>query len=328
LALISRRSALRLTYLAVGFAAILVAFELLGLNPVSLVNAALYAMTPLALAAIGEAVNEKAGIVNIGIDGILLLGAAVGVYGAEIGGNGYVGLLVGLALGAAVGFAHGVISMYLRADQVIAGMGVNLFAYGFVPYMLMAVWAFPGIHIPPADVLVPSYVLGGFRFSDVTVLAIALGVASHVMLYRTPLGLRIRSAGEAPEALDVAGIRVDVVRIAMSTFGGALAGLGGAFMSLVWFGGVVKEISAGRGFIALACVVASGLEPLLALGFAFLFGFTEGLAYTIAITPGVKEAVPYHLVLMIPYIVTLVVVTIFIGKRRFPRAVGRPYIKE
>lgn len=318
----------KIVYLAIGFAVILVALEVLGLSPAALVNAALFAMTPLALAAIGEAVNEKAGIVNIGIDGILLLAAAIGVYGAEIAGNGYIGLLFGLGIGALVGFIHGVISVYLKADQIIAGMGINLFAYGFVPYMLMAVWAFPGIHIPPREVLVPVYIVADFRISDITIIAILLAIIWHTILYKTPLGLRIRAAGEAPEALDVAGVRIDLLRIAMSTFGGALAGLGGAFMSLVWFGGIVKEISAGRGFIALACVVASGLEPLLALGFAFLFGFTEGLAYTIAVTPGVKEVVPYHLVLMIPYIVTLIVVTIFIGKRRFPKAIGVPYSRE
>ncbi len=319
---------LRNIYFLAAIIAILVALYFLGLNPVALINTALFAMTPLALAAIGESMNQKAGTVNIGIDGILLLAAAVGVYGAEVFGNGYAGLLVGASIGAFVGLVHGVISVYLKADQVIAGMGINLFAYGFVPYMLMAVWAFPGIHIPPREVLAPSHVVMGFRFSDVTVFAIVIGIVSHIILYRTALGLRIRAAGEAPEALDVAGVRIDLLRIAMSTFGGALAGLGGAFMSLSWFGGIVKEISAGRGFIALACVVASGLEPLLALGFAFLFGFTEGLAYTIAVTPGVKEVVPYHLVLMIPYIVTLAVVTIFIGKRRFPRAVGRPYSRE
>ncbi len=320
---------LRILYLAIGFAVILIILEILGLNPVSIVDAALFAMTPLALAAIGEAINEKGGVVNIGIDGILLLTATVGVYGAEVFGNGYMGLLTGLFIGAAVGFFHGLLSVYLKADQIIAGMGFNLFAYGFVPYMLMAVWAFPGIHIPPPEVLVPTrIVIGAFKVSEITLFAIFLGILMHIVLYRTPLGLRIRAAGEAPEALDVAGIRVHLLRLSLSTFGGALAGLGGAFMSLVWFGGVVKEISAGRGFIALACLVAGGLEPLLTLGFAFLFGFAEGLAYTVAVTPGVKEVVPYHLVLMIPYIVTLVTVTIFIGRKRFPKAVGRPYIKE
>ncbi len=323
-----RSKVMRIIYLVIGFTAVLIAIRTVGLHPLPVIDAALFAMTPLALTAIGEVLNERAGTVNVGIDGILLLSAAVGVYGAEVFNNGYMGLLTGLALGALVGLIHGIISVYLRADQVIAGMGVNLFAYGFVPYMLMAVWRFPGIHIPPPNVLVPTPSIGSFRISEVTIIAIILAFAAHFIIYKTPLGLRIRAAGEAPEALDVAGIRVDMVRLIFCTIGGALAGLGGAFMSLAWFGGIVKEISAGRGFIALACVVASGLEPLLALGFAFLFGFTESLAYTIAVTPGVKEVVPYHLVLMIPYIVTLIVVTLFIGRKRFPRALGVPYVKE
>lgn len=323
-----KQSWLRIAFLIIGFAIILLVLEFLGLNPVSIVDAALFAMTPLALAAVGEAVNEKAGVVNIGIEGILLISSAVGVYGAELAGNGYVGLLFGFAVGALLGFIHGFISAYLKADQIIAGIGVNLFAYGFVPYMLMALWAFPGIHIPPKEVLVPVSSMYGFKVSEITILAVLLAFAFHAILYKTPIGLRIRAAGEAPEALDVAGARIYLLRVVTSTIGGALAGLGGAFMSLVWFGGIVKEISAGRGFIALACVVASGLEPLLSLGFAFLFGFAEGLAYTVAVTPGVKEVVPYHLVLMTPYIVTLVVVAIFIGKRRFPKAVGIPYSRE
>ncbi len=320
---------MRLIYLVIGFAIFFVILKLVGLKPVSIIDAGLFAMTPLALAAIGEVLNEKAGTVNIGLDGILLLSATIGVYGAEVFNNGYMGLLTGLAVGGLVGLILGLISVYLRADQIIAGMGINMFAYGFVPYMLLAVWGMPGIHIPPSNVLVPTPTIGpSFRISEITIITILLAFIAHFIIYKTPIGLRIRAAGEAPEALDVAGIRVDIIRVVFCTIGGALAGLGGAFMSLAWFGGIVKELSAGRGFIALACVVASGLEPLLALGFAFLFGFTESLAYSIAITPGVKQVVPYHLVLMIPYIVTLVIVTIFIGRKRFPRALGIPYVKE
>ncbi len=299
-----------------------------GLNPGALIEAGLLAMTPLALAAIGECINEKAGVVNIGLEGILLITAVAGVYGAELAGNGYVGLLVGMIVGALIGFLFGLASVYGRADQIVAGIGINVFAVGFVPYVIMALWAFPGIHIPPKEVLVPLISTPLMRISAITILTIILGILLHYMLHRTPLGLRIKAAGEMPMALDVAGVRVDYVRIFTVTLGGALTGLGGAFMPLAWFGGIVKEISAGRGFIALACVVSSGLEPLLALAFAFLFGFAEGLAYTVAVTPGVKEAVPYHLVLMIPYIVTLLVVTIFIGGRRFPRAMATPYVRE
>ena len=166
------------------------------------------------------------------------------------------------------------------------------------------------------------------RLSPVTIVAVVIAVLAHILLHKTVLGFRIRAAGEKPEAADVAGVRVDLIRILTSTLGGALCGLGGAFMPLGWFGGIVKEISAGRGFIALACVVFSGLEPLLALAAAFIFGFAEGFGYSVAITPGVKEVIPFYFVNMLPYITTLLVVTLVIGRRRFPAASGQPYTRE
>ena len=302
--------------------------EMAGLKPISLLEAALLAMTPLVLAAVGECVNEKAGVINIGLEGILLITATVGVWGAELFGNGIMGLLVGMVAGALIGFLFGLVSVYGRADQVVAGMGINIFALGFVPYLLMAIWAFPGIHMFPRKLMVrPVYTFFG-RLSPVTIVAIVLTVLAHIFLHKTVLGFRIRAAGEKPEAADVAGVRIDRVRIFTATLGGALCGLGGAFLPLAWFGGVTKEMAAGRGFIALACVVFAGLEPLLALVAAFIFGFTEGFGYAVAVTPGVKEVIPFYFVNMIPYITTLLVVALFIGRRRFPAASGQPYTRE
>lgn len=326
------RKILRILAVVSVFSVILLLLGFAGLSPQSLVEAALLAMTPLALAAVGESLNEKGGISNIGIDGILLITSTIAVFGAEELGSGYAGMLVGAATGGLLGFIHGLLSTYARANQIVAGIGLNIFAYGFVPYFLMAAWGFPGIRVPPKEVLVPlrmiSFPGASLRVSEFSLLAVVFAFAAHFVLYATPIGLRIRACGESPEAVDVAGIGVYSLRISLSIVGGALAGLGGAFMSLAWFGGVVKEISAGRGFIALACVVASGLEPLLSLGFAFLFGFSEALAYAVAVTPGIKEVVPYHLVLSIPYIVTLAIVSAFIGRRRFPKALGMPYVKD
>jgi len=302
--------------------------EMAGLKPISLLEAALLAMTPLVLAAVGECVNEKAGVINIGLEGILLITATVGVWGAELFGNGIMGLLVGMVAGALIGFLFGLVSVYGRADQVVAGMGINIFALGFVPYLLMAIWAFPGIHMFSRELMVrPLYTFFG-RLSPVTIAAVVLTILAHIFLHKTVLGFRIRAAGEKPEAADVAGVRIDRVRIFTATLGGALCGLGGAFLPLAWFGGVTKEMAAGRGFIALACVVFAGLEPLLALIAAFIFGFTEGFGYAVAVTPGVKEVIPFYFVNMIPYITTLLVVALFIGRRRFPAASGQPYTRE
>lgn len=317
--------------LTVALGAILAALPILrqlGLETSGLLAAGLLAMTPIALASIGECINEKAGNVNIGIEGIFLMSALVGVYGAEVLNDGYAGLLVGAMVGAFIGLAMGLAGTYGRANQIIVGMGVNVFALGFVPYSLMAIWAFPGIHIFPRELKIPLVSTPIGLLSPLTFLTIAVAVLAHIMLHRTLLGLRIKACGERPEALDVAGISVEKVRVLSSVVGGALAGLGGAFMPLAWFGGIVKEIAAGRGFIALAVVVFAGLEPLPALAASFIFGFTEGFSFWATVTPGVKEVIPYQFVLMMPYIVALAVVTIAIGKKRFPSAIGKPYVRE
>ncbi|MDR7558377.1 MAG: ABC transporter permease [Armatimonadota bacterium] len=300
----------------------------LGLGPISLLEAGLLAMTPLALAAVGECLNEKAGVVNIGLEGIFMISAVAGVWTAEVFSSGLAGLAGGGLVGALVGAALGAISVYGRADQIIAGMGLNIFALGFIPFLLISLWAFPGIHLFPNELMVPRWFTPLGQISPVTVGAVAVAVLAHLLLHRTVLGFRIKAVGERPEAVDVAGLRVDRLRLFTSTLGGALAGIGGAFLPLGWFGALVKEISAGRGFIALACVVFAGLEPMLALGAALLFGFADGFASAVAVTPGVKERIPFYFVSMIPYITTLVVVALVIGQRRFPRTVGRPYARE
>jgi len=304
------------------------ALQRLGLGPISLLEAGLLAMTPLALAAVGECLNEKAGVVNIGLEGIFMISAVAGVWTAELFHSGLMGLLGGGVIGAVVGAALGAISVYGRADQIIAGMGLNIFALGFIPFLLISLWAFPGIHLFPNELMVPRLFTPLGQISPVTVGAIVIAVLVHLLLHRTVLGFRIKAVGERPEAVDVAGLRVDRLRLFTSTLGGALAGVGGAFLPLGWFGALVKEISAGRGFIALACVVFAGLEPLLALGAALLFGFADGFASAVAVTPGVKERIPFYFVSMIPYATTLVVVALVIGQRRFPRTVGRPYARE
>ncbi len=316
---------------AAALAAVAVAarsLERVGLPPVSLLETGLLAMTPLALAAVGECLNEKAGLVNIGLEAIFMVTATVGVWFAEVGRSGIVGLLAGAASGALLGLGLGAVSVYGKADQVIAGMGLNVFALGFVPFLLISLWAFPGIHVFPNELMVPRIRTPVGQVSPVTLAAVVVALAAHLLLHRTVLGFRIRAVGERPEAVDVAGLRVDRLRLFTATVGGALAGLGGAFLPLGWFGALVKEISAGRGFIALACVVFAGLEPLLALGAALLFGLADGFASAVAVTPGVKERVPFYFVSMIPYVVTLAVVAAVIGRRRFPSTVGRPYARE
>jgi ABC-type uncharacterized transport system permease subunit len=318
-----------------GFFGALVAFIIIlyliawaDMKPSLLVETGLIAMTPLALAAVGECINEKAGTINIGLEGILGITCVIGVWGAELFGSGVMGLLVGFIAGAFIGFIFAIISVYGRADQMVAGMGINLLALGLVAYLLMSIWGFPGIYVFSNKLVVSPIHTPWGSLHPVTIIAIAAAILAQIFLYKTLFGLRIRAAGEKPEAVDVAGVSVARIRIIASTFGAALCGLGGAFLALGWFGAIVKEISAGRGFIALACVVFAGAEPLVALGAAFIFGFTDGLASWIAITPGVKNVIPVYFINMIPYIATIVIVTVAIGRRGFPRAAGKPYLRE
>ena len=315
----------------VGTMIVMYLISLAGLNIHRLIETGLLAMTPLALAAVGECLNEQAGTINVGIEGIFLVTSILGVYWAELLGSGLCGLIAGSAIGALVGLVFGLICVRGKANQVVAGMGLNILALGLGPYLIMSFWSFPGMHIFPHELMFPPAYLRVadqyFILSPLTVVAIIVPILVYVLLTRTLLGVRIRAAGENPVAVDVAGFSVGRVRLLMCTVGGALAGLGGAFMSLGWFGTVVKEITAGRGFIALAAVVFSGLNPLLALAAAFIFGFSEGLAFTVVVSPGVKEVVPFYFVQMIPYVVTLLILAA-IGGKRFPRALGKPYVRE
>jgi ABC-type uncharacterized transport system permease subunit len=323
-------------WLIVGSAAIAITIYglyLAGMRPARLIESGLLAMTPLALAAVGEVINERSGQINIGIEGIFLISAVAGVYWAEVSNSGLLGVIVGGAFGGMVGAILGLLNTYGRAEQVIAGMALNIMASGLFQYLLMAIWAFPGIHIFPRQLVIPRVTIpipggGELAISPITLAAIAITILATLMLYRTLLGLRIRAAGEKPEAVDVAGLSVNRIRILSSILAGFLAGLGGAFMPLGWFGGLVKEITAGRGFIALAAVVFSGLNPMTALAATFIFGFAEGVAFTVVVTPGVKEAVPFHFIQMIPYILTIAILAIFAASRRFPRALGKPYVRE
>ena len=186
----------------------------------------------------------------------------------------------------------------------------------------------PGFHSVPRDVQVKLIPLGVGNLSPLVLVTVILAIAVYWLLYRTQLGIRIRAVAENPAAADVAGIRVNALRLGTAVAAGLLAGLAGAYLSVDWFGAVTKEITAGRGFIGRATVVFSGLNPLLALLGGFIFGFFDGLATWVATYPGVKKLIPWQFVAMAPYVVTLLVVAGAIGRARFPKALGVPYLRE
>ena len=287
----------------------------------------LHAMVPITLAAIGETIEESAGLFNIGLEGMLLISALTGALGAEYTGSAVGGLLVGLSTGALLGLVFGVINTYWKGDQLITGVGINLLALGFVAFMLVNLGA-PGFHTVPRDEQIKLIPLGVGALSPLVLVTVAMAFVVYWLLHRTQLGIRIKAVGENPAAADVAGISVNAVRLGTAIAAGALVGLAGAYLSVDWFGAVTKEVSAGRGFIALATVVFSGLNPLLALLGGFIFGFFDGFATWVATYPKIKEIIPWQFVAMAPYIVTLLVVAGAIGRVRFPKALGTPYLRE
>jgi len=290
----------------------------------SLLRISLHAMVPITLTAVGEIIGETAGLFNIGLEGALLLSAFAGAIGAEFGGP-LVGLLAGVVVGAGLGLLFSVINTYWKGTQMITGIGINLFAVGIVAFGLIKLGA-PGFHDVPKVAELAKLQTPIGAVSPMIFVALIVPFIAYWFLKRTRAGLILKAVGEAPEAADVAGININLVRLLATTFGGALAGLGGAYMSVCWIGSVTKDISAGRGFIALATVVFSGLNPLLALLGGFIFGFFQSLATWIKTLP--SKPIPWQFVEMLPYIVTLLVVSGVIGRVRFPRALGQPYKRE
>jgi simple sugar transport system permease protein len=247
----------------------------------------LHAMVPITLASTGEVVGESAGLFNIGIEGIILLSAMTGALGAEAGGP-IMGLVVGMGTGFAIGLIFGAICTYFKGVQLVAGVGINLFAAGLVAFWLIHMGV-PGHHAVAEESRLVTISTPIGNFSPMILVAIVLPVLTYILLFRTKLGLKIRAVGENPQAADVSGIKIHLLRLLSTAAGASLAGLAGAYISIGWLGSVTKEISAGRGFIALATVVFSGLNPLLALLGGFIFGFFDNLAVWISTMPAVQQ---------------------------------------
>ena len=286
----------------------------------------LHAMVPITLTASGEVVGQSAGLFNIGLEGIILVSAMTGALGAEAAGPA-VGLMVGLGTGFVIGLIFGGVCTYFKGVQLVAGVGINLFAAGLVAFWLIHLGV-PGHHAVAEEHQLANIATPFGDFSPMIFVAVALPVFLYVLLFRTKLGLKIRAVGENPQAADVAGIKIHLLRLLATAAGASLAGLAGAYISIDWLGSVTKEISAGRGFIALATVVFSGLNPLLVLLGGFIFGFFDNLAVWVATMPTVKKFIPWQFIAMAPYAVTLLVVAGVIGRAKFPAAIGIPYERE
>lgn len=305
-------------------------FDISSVGAISVISLDL--MVPIALTAIGEIFAEKSGVVNIGLEGIMLTSAWFAVLVAWTLNNPYLGFLGGLIMGAAFGLLHAGISVRLKGDQIISGVGINIFALGFVPFATFAVWHVSGVFPQVsysfgrvAEIPTPWAPLS--YFVPATLL---IAVLFWYLLTRTRWGFQVRATGENPEAADAVGIDVTRTRVLAVLVGSSLAGLAGSYLSIDVVGQITKDITAGRGFIALATVVFSGWNPIMGLLGAVVFGYSQGAASWFSGLPEVRSAIPNadYLLNAIPYIATLAVVGIALARSRAPKSVGIPYKRE
>jgi len=290
--------------------------------------------TPLVFGAIAGTFSERSGVVNIGLEGMMLMGAFWGVYGADKGHSWVVGLIVAMAAGALLALVHAVFAIHLRADQIVGGTAVNFLALGITGYFFFQLYH--GQNVPEGvstipDVRIPGLVHTHFfgpafgKLNLMVWLSFALVIVSWLVLFKTSIGLRIRACGEHPRAADTVGISVYGVRYACVILSGALAALGGAYLSIGFGGGAFTDnMTAGRGFIALAAMIFGNWRPFGAFGAALLFGFSTALAYRLP----AYSASAATLFQALPYVLTLIAVAGVIGRTTPPAADGKPYQKQ
>src|SRR5215208_3941806 len=286
-----------------------------------LLYSAIRLSTPLLLAALGGMFSERSGVINIALEGLMLAGAFTAASVTWYVGSPWVGLLAAIAAGAAVAGVHAVACIRYRADQVVSGTAINILLTG-VPALLSGAFFLSSGSTPqvPREDLIPL---------TPVVVAFLLVPLSYYVLYYTPFGLRLRAVGENPEAADAAGVSVKRMRYTAVLLSGALAGVGGAYLSIGQSSLFTRNMSAGRGFIALAALIFGKWRPVQTMLACLLFGFTEAVAIQLQGVPLFGgEEIPTQFVQIIPYVLTIVVLAGFIGTSRAPRALGIPYQKE
>jgi simple sugar transport system permease protein len=284
--------------------------------------------TPLIFAALGGLFSERAGVINIALEGLMLAGAftaAVVTYELQ---DPYLGFLCGMVSGAVLAFVYAVAVIKFEADQVVTGFAVSMLMLGLPAVISAAVYDSAG----STEQIAKEYLLPelGNRLNVASILAFLLVPIVWYVVYKTPFGLRLRAAGENPAAADAAGVGVIRLRYVAVVLSGVLAAAGGAYLSIGQSSLFTKAMTAGRGYIALAALILAKWRPVPVLFACLFFGFTEALSIQMQ---GVMklpsgEDIPVQFVQMIPYVLTIIVLAGFIGLSRAPKALGIPYRKE
>ena len=289
---------------------------------------------PLALAALGETISERSGVINIGLEGSIIAGALGGALGALAFGSAWPGVATGAVAGMLVASVFAAFAIGLGADQIIAGTAVTLGGLGMTGAVYQARFgatgtelSLPTLQALPIPLLERIPLIGSALFAQAPTayLAYALAPALWYWLFRTPSGLELRAVGEAPDAAKAAGVRVRRVRFLATLTGGALAGIAGAHLALAHAGTFAENMSAGKGFIAIAVVVLGRWNPLLVLAAALFFGAASALQFFLQ---ALGFDLPYQLFLALPYLLTLAALGGWVGRARAPAALALPWESE
>lgn len=305
---------------------------------IAILSGAVLAATPILYAAVGEITAELSGILNLGVEGMMLVGAMVAFAVEAATGSLWAAVLAGMASGAVIAVLHAVLTVTLAVDQVVTGLAITLFGTGISSYLGRP---FISVHLPARlqPLSVPGLVhlpyLGPilFRQNALVLASYVLAPVLWAFLRYTGAGLSVRAVGENPRTADAMGINVFAVRYAAVTFGGMMAGLAGGFLSTVYLASWSDGLTAGRGWIAIALVVFAAWDPLKAVAGAYLFGFADVMAFQSQILAKINQFVPTYFVQMTPYVLTIFVLVLasreFV-KRRIgaPAGLTTPYFRE
>jgi simple sugar transport system permease protein len=325
---LSRPTLIGLASVAAALIAAYIGYGIWGFKTTSVLAFMIRYATPLVLAALCGTIGERTGVINIGIEGQMLMSAFTGFLVASSVGI-FAGVVTGVLTGLAMGAFMALCAVTWRIDQVIAGTVVNILAAGLTSFFYRQGRTLKGqvptIEIPGlADIPMLGRVL--FQNPPITYLAIVLVGVLQIALFRTAWGLRTRAVGEHPSAADTVGVSVPLYRYRNVILAGALAGLAGAFISIEGTGSFERGMTAGRGFLALAIMIMGRWKPALAWAAALFFGFLNGLVNQLQFDRVID--IPPQFIGMLPYATTIVVLAVFAGRGRPPAAAGQPYTKE
>ena len=300
-------------------------------NLILLIGITLMYSTPLVFGALGGVISERSGVTNIGIEGMMVIGAVAAATASYFTGNPWLGFLAAGACGALVALLHAVASVSFAADQTISGVAINMLAPGLALFACRRF--FDGAAMSPIAPKLPKILgesgLAGTAFANLnvnvtTVIALLFTVIMWFVLYKTKWGLRVRAVGEHPAAADTLGIDVYKVRYVCVMLSGMLAGFGGASMTIAIIAQFTQTAISGHGFIAMAAVIFGKWTPFGAYGACLLFGFTQALVIMLG---GGDFVVPSQILSMLPYAMTIIVLVLFVGRSVAPKADGVPYVK-